>query len=90
MFVCFVVAFFVCSSNLALGSLGEATGELVFVCLFVSSFYLFVSLLHLFVCFIVTFLYLSNLALGSLGEATGEPVGRGDEQEESWVPSLRN
>ena len=37
--------FFVYSSNLALGSLGEATGESVFV----SLFYLFVSLLHLFI-----------------------------------------
>ena len=49
---------------------------LIFVCLF---------------SFVVAFIFcLSNLALGSLGDATGEPVGRGDEQEESWVPSLRN
>ena len=48
--------------------------------------------LALFVClfFSSSCIYLSNLALGSLGEATGEPVGRGEEQDESWVPSLRN
>ena len=31
-----------------------------------------------------------NLALGSLGEETGEAVGRGEELEESWVPSFRS
>ena len=31
-----------------------------------------------------------HLALGSLGEAAGDPAGRGEEQEESCVPSFRN
>ena len=31
-----------------------------------------------------------HLALGNLGEAAGDPAGRGEEQEESCVPSFRN